>query len=156
MSGRTRTWRSAPGSAKRPPNSRAGRPTRANSSSSQKSEVFIPAPFSPKLDPRQLGGIYEIRLYTLKPGAVPSQIDRWTTAIGERVKLSPLAFAGHSEFGGLNLWCHIWAYKDANHRAEIREKARKEGIWPPKGGQPGTTLKQENMLVVPASFSPLR
>src|SRR6266550_670972 len=114
------------------------------------------APFSPKLDPAQHGGIYEIRLYTLKPGAVPSQIDRWSTAIGERVKLSPLVFAGHSELGDLNIWCHIWAYKDANHRAEIREKARKEGIWPPKGGQPGTMLKQENMLVVPASFSPLR
>ena len=81
---------------------------------------------------------------------------RWSTAIGERVKLSPLVFAGHSELGDLNIWCHIWAYKDANHRAEIREKARKEGIWPPKGGQPGTMLKQENMLVVPASFSPLR
>ena len=122
----------------------------------QKSQIFIPAPFSPKLEPRQLGGIYEIRMYTLRPGAIPSQIDRWSTAIGERVKLSPLAFAGHSELGDLNIWCHIWAYKDANHRAEIREKARKEGIWPPKGGQPGTMIKQENMLVVPASFSPLR
>jgi hypothetical protein len=122
----------------------------------QKSQVFIPAPFSPKLEPRQLGGIYEIRMYTLKPGAIPSQIDRWSTAIDARTKLSPLAFAGHSELGDLNIWCHIWAYKDANHRAEIREKARKEGIWPPKGGQPGTMLKQENMLVVPAAFSPLR
>ena len=122
----------------------------------QQSQIYIPAPFSPKLEPRQLGGLYEIRLYTLKPGGIPGVIDRWSTAIADRVKLSPLAFAGHSEFGGLNRWCHIWAYKDANHRAEIREKARKEGIWPPKGGQPGTMLKQENMLVVPASFSPLR
>jgi len=122
----------------------------------QKAQIFIPAPFSPKLEPRQLGGIYEIRMYTLKPGAIPSQIDRWSTAIDARTKLSPLAFAGHSELGELNLWCHIWAYKDANHRAEIREKARKEGIWPPKGGQPGTMIKQENKLVVPASFSPLR
>jgi len=122
----------------------------------QKAQIFIPAPFSPKLEPRQLGGIYEIRMYTLKPGAIPSQIDRWSTAIDARTKLSPLAFAGHSELGELNLWCHIWGYKDANHRAEIREKARKEGIWPPKGGQPGTMIKQENKLVVPASFSPLR
>jgi len=122
----------------------------------QNAQIFIPAPFSPKLEPRQLGGIYEIRMYTLRPGAIPSQIDRWSTAIDARVKLSPLAFAGHSELGDLNIWCHIWAYKDANHRAEIREKARKEGIWPPKGGQPGTMIKQENMLVVPASFSPLR
>jgi NIPSNAP len=121
----------------------------------QKSEVFLPAPFSPKLEPRQLGGLYEIRLYTLKPGGIPGVIDRWSTAIADRVKLSPLAFAGHSEFGGLNRWCHIWAYKDAAERFAVREKARKDGIWPPKGGQPGATLVQENMLVVPAAFSPL-
>jgi hypothetical protein len=121
----------------------------------QQSEIFVPAPFSPKLEPRQLGGLYEIRMYTLAPGAIPGQIDRWSTQIGERTKLSPLAFAGHSELGGLNRWCHIWAYKDANHRAETRAKAVREGIWPPKGGQPGQTLVQENMLVVPAAFSPL-
>ena len=123
----------------------------------QQSEIFIPAPFSPKIgEARQLGGIYEIRMYTLAPGAVPGQIDRWSTAIDARTKLSPLAFAGHSELGGLNKWCHIWAYKDANHRAETRAKAMREGIWPPKGGQPGQTLIQENMLVIPAAFSPLR
>lgn len=121
----------------------------------QESEIFIPAPFCPKMEPRQLGGLYEIRTYTLAPGAIPAIIDRWSTQIAERVKLSPLAFAGHSELGGLNRWRHIWAYKDANHRAEIRDKARKEGIWPPRGGQPGQTLIQENALVVPAAFSPL-
>ncbi len=122
----------------------------------QQSEIFIPAPFSPKLEPRRLGGIYEIRMYTLAPGAIPAQIDRWSTQIAERFKLSPLAFAGHSEIGGLNRWCHIWAYKDVAERFAVREKARKEGIWPPRGGQPGQTLIQENMLVVPAAFSPLR
>src|SRR3984893_14238524 len=42
----------------------------------QQSEVFLPAPFSPKLEPRKLGGLYEIRLYTLKPGGIPGVIDR--------------------------------------------------------------------------------
>jgi hypothetical protein len=122
----------------------------------QEAEVFIPAPFSPKLDPKQHGGIYEIRTYTLAPGAIPGQIDRWSTQIGERTKLSPLVFAGHSEIGGLNRWRHIWAYKDAAERFAVREHARKEGIWPPKGGQPGQMLVQETMLVIPAAFSPLK
>jgi hypothetical protein len=74
---------------------------------------------------------------------------------GERIKLSPLAGAWYSELGGLNRWCHIWAYKDAPSASRVRERARSEGIWPPRGGQPGVTPKQENMLVVPASFSPL-
>jgi hypothetical protein len=122
----------------------------------QQSEIFIPAPFSPKLEPRRLGNLYEIRIYTLAPGAIPGQIERWSTAIDARQKYSPLAFAGHSELGGLNRWCHIWAYKDAAERFAVREKARADGVWPPKGGQPGQTLVQENMLVVPATFSPLR
>ena len=91
---------------------------------------------------------------TLRGVASADRAARVTAAL-DRVKLSPLAFAGHSEFGGLNRWCHIWAYKDAAERFAVRDKARKEGIWPPKGGQPGQTLVQENMLVVPAAFSPL-
>jgi hypothetical protein len=47
-----------------------------------------------------------------------------------------------------------WAYKDANERARIREESRKDGNWPP--ATRGMFIKQENMLVVPASFSPLR
>src|ERR1700730_8290227 len=121
----------------------------------QQSEIFLPAPFSPKLEPRQLGNLYEIRTYTLKPGGISGVIDRCSTQIAAPIKLSPLAFAGHSELGGLNRWCHIWAYKDAAERFAVREKARKDGIWPPRRGQPGQTLVQEKMLVVPAAFSPL-
>jgi hypothetical protein len=122
----------------------------------QKSQIFIPAPFSPKLEPKQVGPLFEIRTYTLANGMVPSQIERWSAAIDARVKLSPLVFAGHSEVGDLNLWMHIWAYKDAAQRFAVREHARKEGIWPPKGGQPGAMLLQENALVLPAAFSPIK
>jgi hypothetical protein len=122
----------------------------------QKSEVFLPAPFSPPLEPRQLGNLYEIRIYTFKPGGIPGVIERWSPHISERTKLSPLVGAWYSELGGLNRWCHIWAYKDAADRFRIREEARARGIWPPPGGGGGMMLKQENMLVVPAAFSPLR
>ena len=83
-----------------------------------------------------------LRTYTLKPGGIPGVIDRWSTQIAERIKLSPLAGAWYSELGGLNRWCHIWAYKDAAERLAVRERARNEGVWPPRGGQPGVTLKQ--------------
>src|SRR5712664_3357883 len=100
----------------------------------QQSEIFLPAPFSPKLEPRQLGNLYEIRTYTLKPGGIPGVIDRWSTQIAERIKLSPLAGAWYSELGGLNRWCHIWAYKDAAERRpawrypEAGEHAGRPGI----------------------------
>jgi hypothetical protein len=119
------------------------------------SEVFIPAPFSPKLEPRELGGLYEIRMYEYAPGSIPSVIERWSEKIGERVKLSPLVGAWYSELGGLNKWVHIWAYKDANHRAAVRAEAISKGIWPPTSA-PGQLLKQENWLCLPSACSPLR
>ena len=119
------------------------------------SEIFLPAPFSPPLEPRQLGGIYEIRMYTYAPGTLPAVMERWAEKVPGRIALSPLVGAWYSELGGLNKWCHIWAYKDAAERSRIRAEAVAKGVWPP-GGPPGALLKQENMLVVPAAFSPLK
>jgi NIPSNAP len=118
------------------------------------SKIVNPAPFSPAFGPRQLGGLYEIRTYTMLPGVTQTVIERWAERIEGRVQLSPLAACGYTELGPLNQWIHIWAYKDAAERFRIREESRKTGVWPP--ATRGMFVKQENMLVVPASFSPLR
>ena len=117
------------------------------------SKIIIPAPFSPKLEERRLGNLYEIRTYTMLPGAAPTVIEKWAERIEGRTKLSPLAFCGHTELGGLNQWIHVWAYKDAAERFRIRDEARATGAWPP--ATRGQFVQQENMLVVPAEFSPL-
>ena len=118
------------------------------------SKIIIPAPFSPKLEERRLGNLYEIRTYTMLPGAAPTVIEKWAERIEGRTKLSPLAFCGHTELGGLNQWIHVWAYQDAAERFAIRDQARATGAWPP--ATRGQFVKQENMFVVPAEFSPLR
>jgi len=118
------------------------------------SKIIIPAPFSPKLEERRLGNLYEIRTYTMLPGAAPTVIEKWAERIEGRTKLSPLAFCGHTELGGLNQWVHVWAYKDAAERFAIRDQARATGAWPP--ATRGQFVKQENMFVIPAEFSPLR
>lgn len=124
---------------------------------SQTSEIFLPAPFSPKLEPRQLGGLYEMRRYTLETGGIPAIIARWAPHIERRSQLSPLVGAWYSEFGALNTWIHVWAYKDAVERAHVRADAIARGIWPPPPGPiPGRVVKQENKFMVPAAFSPLR
>jgi hypothetical protein len=119
------------------------------------SKLLVPAPFSPKLEPRRLGGLYEIRSYIYKPGSIPKVIENWREPLAERVKLSPLVAAFSTEHGPLNQWIHIWAYKDAGERERIRAEAIAKGIWPPKSGG-DLLLKQESWLVVPASFSPLQ
>ena len=123
---------------------------------SMQSEIFIPAPFSPALTPRTVGPLFEIRTYTLAPGALPGMMERWAAKVDERVKLSPLVGAWHSELGGLNKWVHIWGYKDAAERQRIRAEAVAKGVWPPGGAASGLVVKQENKLVLPAACSPLR
>ncbi|HEX6513926.1 MAG TPA: NIPSNAP family protein [Chloroflexota bacterium] len=119
----------------------------------QESKMLTPAPFSPPLREAKLGEIYEIRTYTIKPGEMQNVVKAWEVGIEERVKFSPLAFAGFTTIGGLNQWVHIWPYADMNERARIRAEANKSGKWPPPTRP--YLLKQENCIAVPASFSPL-
>lgn len=121
----------------------------------QSAEIFLPAPFSPSLDEdHTYGNLYEIRTYTYVPGAMPSVIQRWGEKIEERKKLSPLVAAWYSDLGELNKWVHVWAYKDVAERDRIRKESFKSGNWPPATRE--FLIKQENMFVAPASFSPLR
>ena len=121
----------------------------------QQSEVFIPAPFCPKPEPRQIGPLFEIRQYTVTAGSIPGLIERWSEKIEGRQKFSPLAFAMYSEFGALNKWVHIWGYKDMNERNSVRAAAAAGGNWPARN-PPGVMVKQENSFVMAAPFSPMR
>jgi len=119
----------------------------------QENKILLPAPFSPPLEERKLGNLYEIRSYTYQPGAMPTVLERFGNVMPERVKVSPLAGAWYSAIGSLNQFVHVWAYRDAGERDRLREDARKIKGWPPQTRE--FLLKQENTLVVPAACSPL-
>jgi hypothetical protein len=121
----------------------------------QQSEVFLPAPFSPPLTPREVGPLFEIRQYTLAAGQIPGLIERWSEKIEGRQKFSPLIGGWYSEVGALNKWVHIWAYKDANERFAARAAAAATGNWPARN-PPGVVIKQESAFVMPSAFSPIR
>jgi hypothetical protein len=123
----------------------------------QEAEIMIPAPFMRPLGSRDYGSgnVYEMRIYTYDPGQIPKVLEAWAKAIPDREKFSPLAACWYSELGGLNKFVHTWVYKDLNERARVREEARKSGgAWPPQAGV--RPIRQENKLLVPASFSPVR
>jgi len=122
----------------------------------QESEIMTPAPFMHLLGSRDYGtgNVYEMRIYTFGPGDIAKVIDAWGKAIDEREKFSPLAACWTSEVGGLNKFVHTWVYKDLNQRAQVREQARKAGVWPPQTGV--RPVRQENKILLPAAFSPVR
>ena len=74
----------------------------------------------------------------------------------DRVAMSPLVGAWRTEIDPLNQWIHIWGYKDAAERMRIREESVKRGVWPPKLPAEASIQRQESIIVMPASFSPIR
>lgn len=121
----------------------------------QESKIVQLAPFSPPLEERKLGNLYEFRTYTYRPGTMPTVLERFGEVMAARTKISPLVMAGHTVIGPLNQYIHVWAYKDGAERNRLRAEASKtvKG-WPPQTRE--FLVKQENMLMVPAACSPLK
>jgi hypothetical protein len=122
---------------------------------SMESEIFVPAPFSPELGGgKKLGNIYEMRIYQYQPGTIPTVIERWGEALkGGRLNLSPIGACMSSEIGKLNVWIHLWPYKDLEERARIRAESQKLSTWPPKTRE--FLVSQQTKILIPASFSPM-
>ena len=119
-----------------------------------KSEIYLPAPFMTPLGERKIGPIYEMRLYTYDPEAIPSVLEAWSDQIADRTKLSPLAGCWYSESGGLDNFIQMWAYESFDERLRIRAEARATGVRPPAGSP--KPVSQENKVLLPASFSPMQ
>lgn len=120
------------------------------------SEILVPFPFVPALPPGRYGPVYELRYYNYKPGELPGIIKSWEGALPGRLERSKVALAGHVAFGEANRFIHIWPYSSMNERMEVRGKAVADGVWPPPGGGPARYFRQQNKLMLPASFSPLQ
>ena len=75
--------------------------------------------------------IHEIRTYDLKPRTVEMFGENTKSKLQKRLEYSDLGGFWYTEMGPLNQVVHIWPYRDANHRSDVRSKAISDGIWPP-------------------------
>lgn len=120
----------------------------------QKTEFFIPAPFLPELPTkRNIGPLFELRVYKYPPGGIPKVIDAWSTKIEARMELSKPVGVWYSDVGNLNQWAHMWAYESWEHRTEARKEFASVG-WPPASGVSPITMR--NTLMYAAEFSPVQ
>jgi NIPSNAP len=118
-------------------------------------ERFRLFPFMSDIEPGRYGGVYELRSYLLKPGTTRETIEIWASALPARAALSKPLGAFYAVGGSLQKFIHIWPYDSADHRQNTRDRAVAEGVWPPEGGA-ARLLYQENSLLIPTAFSPLR
>ena len=124
----------------------------------QNAEICVPWEFSPLMEPGEHGPYYEMRSYLIQPGYMPQAKERWLQAIHERMERSPMSVVMETDVGQASKIMHIWPYKSLDERQAIRDKALADGLWPP-APKPGDTLEvqhQENKIMLPAPFSPMR
>tara|TARA_Y100001936_G_scaffold109241_1_gene107398 strand:+ start:3509 stop:4123 length:615 start_codon:yes stop_codon:yes gene_type:complete len=120
----------------------------------QQVDIFFPAPFMPKFDRnRNIGPIFELRLYKYPPGTIPLVIDVWSEKIESRMTLCPPVGIWYSELGGVNQWAHMWAYESFEHRIEARKQFQSIG-WPPDSSV--SPVSMQNMIMLAAKFSPIQ
>ena len=93
--------------------------------------------------------IYEIRVYTLKPGCVGEYEGRFAESFEVRSKYSPMYGMWHTEIGPLNQMVHIWAYDSLQQRADVRAAALEDssGKWPPRTTD--LVVSQESDIINP-------
>jgi len=103
---------------------------------------------------QELGGVYELRMYTYPAGAIAGVAETFAAAYAERHATYPVGGIWTSDLGNLNRLYQLFPYKSWEHREQVRGELREKHIWPPHNeARPVAQLVRH---MVPAAFSPLR
>jgi hypothetical protein len=103
--------------------------------------------------------IYELRIYTLKPGAMGEFLTR-VERDGLPIISKYLKLVGYwqTEMGTLNQAFHLWAHESLDARARNRAALMADPDWNEKYLRHVLPLmeRQENVILKAAPFSPLQ
>jgi hypothetical protein len=101
--------------------------------------------------------LYELRTYDVLPGRLAEYMNYVSGAIEDREKRSPnFGFWSLTE-GNPDKFLHLWAYRDFNHRLEVRRGALTDPSWQKYLSQAQPIIRrQRSVLMIPTAFSPLK
>jgi hypothetical protein len=102
---------------------------------------------------KELGGIYELRMYTYPAGEVAKVSEKFAENLKARESVYPVGGIWTSDLGNLNRLYQLFPYKNWDHREKVRTELREKGIWPPHAETRPVSQLVRHML--PSAFSPL-
>nr|XP_033487706.1 protein NipSnap homolog 3A [Epinephelus lanceolatus] len=126
---------------------------------SQDNEVTYLVPWSRLQSPPQEGGVYELVSYQMRPGgpAVWGHAFQAAITAHDAPGYGNLVGAFHNEFGRMNRVHVLWWFKSADQRAEARHKAHTDArVVAAVRNSVAHLDSQENKLMFPCSFSPMK
>ena len=113
----------------------------------------VVAPVAPVRTPN----VYEFRNYRTKPGAVRQWTGLMSKVLPAREKYSKIVGLWVTEAPQVNEACHIWAYSDLNHRAQVRTEAVKDPDFAAFLREAAPLLEEmHSTIMLPAVHSPLK
>lgn len=112
--------------------------------------------FWPTTAPRQLGGLFELRSYTLHPGNLLDWETHWRRGLTARREVMEGVGAWFTQVGELNTVHHLWQFSDLEERNLQREKSWSVEGW---GDTVHKTLpliqSMKSRVLVPMPWSPV-
>jgi hypothetical protein len=113
----------------------------------------VVAPVAPSRAPN----VYELRNYRTKPGAVHQWANLFTKVLPAREKHSKIVGLWITEAPQVNELCHVWAYNDLNHRAQVRADAVRDPAFAAFLKESAPLLEEmHSTIMMPAPHSPLK
>jgi len=101
--------------------------------------------------------LYDVRTYVCRPGTIKAHLaiyEQYGLVPQKRHLGEPLLYV-QTETGNVNSYIHIWAYKDAQDRAQRRAAMQADPDWVEytrRSAEAGYLESQNNQLMTPVSF----
>lgn len=96
---------------------------------SKKTSIMQEFSFWPTTSPRQMGGVFELRSYTLHPGNLLDWETHWRKGLKARREVMEGVGAWFVQIGDLNTVHHLWQFANLEERKQRREQSWGQEGW---------------------------
>ncbi|KAL1301544.1 hypothetical protein AAFC00_005783 [Neodothiora populina] len=123
---------------------------------SKKTSLMQEFSFWPTTAPRQLGGVFELRSYTLHPGNLLEWETHWRTGLRARREVMEGVGAWFVQIGELNTVHHLWQFADLEERRSRREQSWSVPGWGETVHKTVPLIQEmKSRILVPMPWSPV-
>ncbi|KAI1379907.1 NIPSNAP-domain-containing protein [Hypoxylon crocopeplum] len=112
--------------------------------------------FWPTTAPRQLGGLFELRSYTLHPGNLLEWETHWRRGLRARREVMEGVGAWFVQIGDLNTVHHLWQFANLEERKVRREESWKQEGWAETVHKTVPLIQtMKSRILIPMPWSPV-
>ncbi|EFE41323.1 hypothetical protein TRV_03971 [Trichophyton verrucosum HKI 0517] len=123
---------------------------------SKKTSLMQEFSFWPTTPPRRLGGVFELRSYTLHPGNLLEWESHWRRGLAARRQIMEGVGAWFVQIGDLNTVHHLWQFADLEERKKRREQSWELEGWADTVHKTVPLIQtMKSRILIPMPWSPV-